>query len=317
MNRIERFACAASFVVASCAPPRPVIVYLPPSVTVDSAAGMRRNVAMVPTSRTFWEAMAGLDTGFVKRHPATEAQHAFARALGAVMTGRSPDATVMLDSIMRGTDDSVMRLASRVLLTAMLQYQDRWSALAALPARRSSHGDDKAGVESWAAAFKSVPERRVEFPAAPVVLPLSISAAGTPMVEVRINGQLHSLWLDTGSSLSILASDVAEKNGIQPLVDDTLEIATTTGRVPALPAAIREIEIGGIHIGNSTAMIVSEDLMRVQFGVDGNPQTVARIDGVIGFDILRRLDVRIDYVNRTVTFLRPAAAGPNRFGWNL
>jgi hypothetical protein len=103
--------------------------------------------------------------------------------------------------------------------------------------------------------------------------------------------------------MSIIASDVAVECGVEPLVSDSLEVATTTGRVPARPAAIKHLEMGGISITNSTAMIVSSELMQVRL-VEKNSAASRKIDGIVGFDIISRLNVQIDYVNSAVTLTR-------------
>ncbi len=269
--------------------------------------------------------MAALDTGFAAKHTITDDQRAFSRALALVMTGQTDEAELVLDSVQSATPDSLVRATSRVLLTAMLQYQDKWKILSDLTggAKRDSIAPEdvnKADVESWAAAFRNVGERTLSFPAKPVSLPLFLSASGTPMVTVMINGKPKLLWLDTGSSMSIISSDVATDCGVKALVEDTLEVATTTGHVPARPAAIARIRFGGIDILNSTAMIVSSQLMQVRVGDSGDPATSIPIDGVIGFDIISRMDVRIDYINRRVTLSKPeplrgraAALGRNLF----
>ena len=254
--------------------------------------------------------MSLLDTGYVAKHVVTDDQRAFSRALGLVMTGQHDEAELALDSIGVSATDSLVRVTSRVLMTAMLQYQDKWKILAELTGgtkRDNIYLDDvnKADVESWAAAFKNVKPREIVFSAKPVTLPLVLSASGTPMVTVLVNGKLKTMWLDTGSSMSIISADVAVECGIKPLVSDTLEVATTTGHVPARPAAIDRIDIGGHQILNSTAMIVASDLMQVRVGDGNNPVLSVNIDGVIGFDIISRMDVRIDYVNKRVTFLKP------------
>jgi hypothetical protein len=226
------------------------------------------------------------------------------------MTGQHDEAELALDSIGVSASDSLVRITSRVLMTAMLQYQDKWKILAELTAGKKRDsvevgGVNKADVESWATAFKGVKQRQITFSPKPVTLPLLLSASGTPMVTVQVNGKPKIMWLDTGSSMSIVSSDVAIECGISPLVTDTLEVATTTGHVPARPAAIDRMEIGGNEILNSTAMIVSTDLMQVRIGDADNPVTSINIDGVIGFDIISRFDVRIDYVSKLVTFIKP------------
>jgi hypothetical protein len=302
----------AVVVAAGChlPPPKPQIVYVPTSVIVDPDLPAGRS-AVASVAKNFWQAMSLLDTSFAAKHPVTGDQRAFSRALALVMTGQHDEAELALDSIGANASDSLVRATSRVLMTAMLQYQDKWKILSELAGSGSKpdsiYLDDvnKADVESWASAFKNVKQRELVFSPKPVTLPLILSASGTPMVTVSVNGKPKTMWLDTGSSMSIVSSDVAAECGIKPLVNDTLEVATTTGHVPALPAAIERIEIGGHRIMNSTAMIVATELMQVRVGDGANPTLSVNIDGVIGYDIISRLDVRIDYANKLVTFLKP------------
>lgn len=284
-----------------------MLIYVPTSVIVDPDAPRGRQ-KIVSTAKNFWQAMALLDTGFVARHNVTSDQRAFSHALGLVMTGQPDEAELALDSLGASTDDTLVRATSFVLLTAMLQYQDKWKLLSELTSEK--HAVDtidvnKADVESWASAFKNVKARKVSFSPNPVTLPLLISASGTPMVTILVNGKPKVMWLDTGSSMTILSSVVAAECGIEAIVRDTLEVATTTGHVQARPAAIDKIGIGGIEILNSTAMIVESQLMQVRVGDGSNPMASIGIDGVIGFDIMSRLDIRIDYVRKLVTFMKP------------
>lgn len=297
--------------VVACGPGKPVMLYVPPSVTA-SERPTRRPVAATSTSRTFWEAMSGLDTLFVVANSVTDSQREFARALGLVMSGHTTEAAMALDSVTRAPGDAHVNAAARHLLTAMLQYQDKWKLLSELnPANAADTGyTDKAGVESWASAFRDVAPRRITFPVSPVVLPLVLSLSGSPVIPVTINGVVRMLWLDTGSSMSILASDVAADAGVVPLVSDTLEVVTTTGRVQARPGSIARVQLGGIGITNSTAMIVDADRMQLRLSDGTDPNMVIKIDGVVGFDIISRLDIRIDYSRRTVTLARPETRLP-------
>ncbi len=285
-----------------------MIVDVPPSVTIESpgvSVGVKRPVER---SRTFWEAMSNLEPAYAERQPVSDSERAFAGALDLIMSGQPDEAELRLDSLRSNASDSVVRAASRRLLTAMLQYQDKWKILSELnPARRNdgpvTEVRDRAEVEAWADAFKDVAERKLTFPGRAVVLPLSLSASGAPMIPILLNGQRRFFWLDTGSSMSIVASNVAAATGMVPLISDTLEIATATGRVAAQPAAIARLEIGGIRITSSTAMIVDSDLMEVRLG--SNASEVVKIDGIIGYDVISRLDVSIDYVARRVIIARP------------
>ena len=293
-----------------CGPAKPVLIYTPPSISIDSAGSTRKTAAINSGSHSFWEAMASLDTGFISKHPVSDMERQFASALGLAMSGKYEDASLALDGIRGSTTDYTLVTASRLLMTAMLQYQDKWSVLAELDSmgKRNSaidSGPDKAGVELWANAFRKAPARKIVFPAQPVVVPLILSAAATPMIEIMIEGKRRTFWLDTGASMSVLSSGLAAEIGIKPLARDTLEVVTTTGRVPAQPAIISHLEIGGIDIRNITGLIVNDDRMQVRVGGEAGLPVVAQIDGVIGFDIISRIDLRIDYVNHRVTLLKP------------
>jgi len=256
--------------------------------------------------------MASLDPTFPARHQVSDSERAFAVALGFIITGQTDEAELLLDSLRGSHADSLVSAASRVLLTAMLQYQGKWKILAelnpsALVPDSAGGVRDKAGVEAWASAFENVESRTISFPGRAVSLPLTISASGAPVIPVSVNGRRRFFWLDTGSSMSIISSDVAALSGVEALVTDTLEVATATGRVAARPAAVALIELGGITIANSTAMIIDSALMQVRMVADTrNPDHSVKIDGIIGFDVISRLDVRIDYLNSVVTFARPS-----------
>lgn len=291
---------------------KPVEVNTPGVVKLDTTRVPSRMRRPAP-ARNFWSAMANLDPDYPKGHATSSDERQFAAALRMMMAGQHDEAELLLDSLGRNTSDSIIRSASHILLTATLQYQDKWKVLSDLAPLRTAPADsadhDRAGVEQWAAAFKGVSQRTMVFPEKPVVVPLTLSLAGTPVVPVLINGKPRSFWLDTGSSMSIISSEVATDSGIEPLVKDTLEVATTTGRVPARPAAIRKLEIGGISIGNTTAMIVSSELMEIRVGDLMKPAKTVKIDGIIGFDIISRLNVRIDYPRATVRLTKPVRSG--------
>jgi len=306
------FAGALSVMGIACAS-KPVEVTTGAIVSLDTTRRVAVRVRKPAPVRSFWGAMTSLDPDYVLTHPVSPDEREFAGALRMIMAGAADDAELVLDSLARHGADSIVRSASHILLTAALQYQDKWKELAEISLLRSADRDtvevDRAGVERWASAFKDVPRRSVDFPASAVVVSLTLSAAGTPVIPVQINGRLRHFWLDTGSSMSIIASDVAAECGVEPLVNDTLEVATSTGRVAARPAAIRKLDIGGISISSSTAMIVAAGLMEIHVGDPQSPAMTVKIDGIVGFDIISRLNVQVDYTKGLVRFSKPMRMG--------
>ena len=207
--------------------------------------------------------------------------------------------------------DSIIRAGSRVIYTATLQYQEKWEALAALknePSQPKADRTDKASIEWWAVAFKNVPPKTISFRTSSVMMPMSVSPVGTPLVAVRIGGKEYNFWLDTGSSMTMLASDVARDLNIVPLVPDTLEIVTSTGRVKAHPALLPMLQLGTLVIRNAPTMIVDESLMQMREPKLVELSLKVKIDGIIGFDIIRQLDIEVDYGETSLRVRNPATS---------
>jgi predicted aspartyl protease len=269
--------------------------------------------SLQPSRRiSYWEALAGLHPAEAMASARTESEKKFAEGLFSLMAGDFENAEKDFGRLRRDATDSIIRAGSRVIYTATLQYQEKWDALAALrnePSQSAADRADKAGIERWALAFMNVPAKTILFRSQSAVLPMSVSRVGTPLVPVRIEGKEYNFWLDTGSSMTMLASDVARDLKIVPVISDTLEIVTSTGRVKAHPSLLPRLEIGQIVVRNAPAMIIDESLMQMR--ESGNPvetRIQVKIDGIIGFDIIRHLDLEVDYGDGTLRIRNPSTS---------
>jgi hypothetical protein len=263
-----------------------------------------------PASRiSYWEALAELRPAEAAEVARTESEKKFAQALESLMAGDLDKSERGFGELRKTATDSIIRAGSRVIYTATLQYQEKWDALAALrndPSEPKGDRSDKASIERWAIAFKNVPAKTITFRAQSVLLPMSISVAGTPLVPVRIGDKVYNFWLDTGSSMTMLASDVARDLNIVPLMLDTLEIVTSTGRVKAHPALLPELDIGQVQVRNAPTMIVDESLMQMREAKPIEFSGHVKIDGIVGFDVIRQLDLDVDYERSTLRVRNPA-----------
>jgi len=277
------------------------------------AACVHAPVTPRPVGRvSYWEALAELlpvDAAAVAR---TESEKKFAEALNSLMAGDLVKAEQGFGELRRTATDSIIRAGSRVIYTATLQYQEKWEALAGLKNEASepkADRTDKASIERWAEAFKNVPPKTIAFRAQSILLPMLVSAVGTPLVPVRIGGRDYNFWLDTGSSMTMLASDVARDLNIAPLVPDTFEIVTSTGRVKAQPSLLPQLEIGQLVVRNAPTMIVDESLMQMREPKPIELSAQVKIDGIIGFDIIHEVDLEVDYEESTLRLRNPVASG--------
>jgi hypothetical protein len=259
----------------------------------------------------YWEALADLRPDEAIEAARTPSEKAFAQALKSLMEGDIDSAEKGFGQLRRTASDSVIRTGSRVIYTATLQYQEKWEELASLRNESSeprADRTDRASIERWAIAFRNVPRKSLTFRSQSAVLPMSVSAVGTPLIPVRIAGKAYNFWLDTGSSMTMLASDVARDLNIVPLVADTLEIVTSTGRVTANPSLIPEMQIGQVVVRNAPTMIVTESMMRISEPRLIDQSTRMKLDGIIGFDVIRQLDIEVDYGEGTLRLRNPATS---------
>ena len=263
---------------------------------------------------SYWEALAELHPVEAIATARTPSEKEFAEALGNLMAGDLEQAEQRFGKLRGTATDSIIRVGSRVIYTATLQYQEKWGSLAELkeePSRPRADREDKASIELWAEAFKNVPPKTFTFRSVAARLAMSVSSVGTPLVPVRIGDKVYNFWLDTGSSLTMLASDVAHDLNITPLEPDTLEIVTSTGRIQANPALVPELEIGQLVVRNAPTMIVDESMMQMR-----EPKAIERsqhvkIDGIIGFDIIRQMDLEVDYGESILRLRDPSKSRPD------
>lgn len=291
---------------------QPLRVELPPAIMLDTSG--RASRAPAPRSvayASFWDAVRDINLAAASELAANDDQRRFADALAVTLRREGNAAAGAMDSLRLSAGDTLVRRAARIAYGAILSYGSDWASLAELAAGPGTAPRDAAGVESWSRAFRDAPPERFGFPDSAVTLQLTRSRTGVPMIPVRVNGVVRHFWLDTGTSLTTLSSEVAAVANITPVSSDTLELITSVGRVPARAAVVPSIGLGAITIANVASMIVAENTLRLRaytspFSVSSAAGDDGTIDGIIGFDVIRKLDIELDYADASVTIRRPA-----------
>ncbi|MFL5620409.1 MAG: retropepsin-like aspartic protease [Gemmatimonadaceae bacterium] len=289
-----------------------------PTDTVDGnmSIGLQRarwTLRSAPTEKDgdFWSDVALLDTPSAERAATSMEERTFAAALRTLMDGQ-PEAAAVAFEVLHGTaNDSLVRSRARVGLTMALSYHSDWGAMARL--RTVAEANDSAssslalaaGVERWARALSIVPPSVFDIPSGEVILPMRRSFLGTPVVTIRINGKPHDFWLDTGASMTLLSTDVAIAAGAKLAANDTLALGVVGGHIEARAIYIDSMSLGSIVVRGLGAALVSPEALRFdERTINGVKRTVP-IDGMIGTDVLRHLDVVIDARAGTITLSRP------------
>lgn len=278
------------------------------TVAVERAAWRAR--PRVDLTRDFWSDVAALDLLSAETAVRTMDERTFLAALQRLLGGDPEAAGIAFSALTHSARDPLVRSRARVGLTMALSWSSDWPALAALPPFADSTVDldslsALAGVERWGRALAAVQPPVLEIPREPVTLPLRRSAVGTPVLTVLLNGRPHEFWLDTGASMTLVSASIAAEAGVKLASTDSLALGVVGGHIPARAIYIDSLALGAVRVRGLGAALVNPDVLRLDRQLVHGALESVRIDGVIGTDLLRRLDIVIDAGAETITLARP------------
>ncbi len=279
----------------------------PFTVQIDRAKWSARAVP----GRDFWDDIAVLEVPAAERAATSVEQRTFALALRSLMAGNPEDAAVAFGLLHAQALDPRVRARSRIGLTMALSWRSDWQSLARIGEdpdsveRLLTPSVVQAGVERWARALADIPAPTLFVPDDPTVLPMRRSAFGTPVIEVRINGRPYEFWLDTGASMTLLSTTVAVASKVLLASPDTLALGVVAGHIPARAVLIDSLAIGPMRAHGITAALVSPAALRLDRVERNGVVETVQVDGVIGTDLLRHLDIVLDARAGTMTIRRP------------
>jgi hypothetical protein len=263
-------------------------------------------------SEEYWEALAGLDVPALRKAAQSEEEVGLAEAMALLMAGDPAKAESSFVVMSRQPIDRNVAVAAQILLATTLIYEQKWTALRDLSAGSTLTAMDRGNtseLELWGHAFAGVDEQTTIVPDKPISLPLLITPLGTPAVRVRINGKDYEFWLDTGSSMTVLSSTIALEANVPFVSSDTLRIRTFEGTAPVRAGIVRRLEIGTTIFDNTPAIVMDATLMRIKSTSVGVTGQGVRVDGIIGWDIIRQFDIMLDYRTGTITLRKPEHLG--------
>ncbi|MEP6550502.1 MAG: aspartyl protease family protein [Gemmatimonadales bacterium] len=287
----------------------------------NSASPRPNSSSLYRFSDSYWTAIAEIDLGALRKAAETTFEIGFAEGLALLTQGALEKAESAFVAAADQLVDFNVAVASRIMLAKTLLYERKWVALRDLSSTLTLNPQDRqhtADLERWGSAFAGLEQQVTTFPEKSALIPLKITSIGTPTIRVRINGKEYDFWFDTGSSITVLSSEVVSEAQVSTISEDTLQVRTFGGSAPVRAAVVKRVDIGAIVLSNVPAVVMDADLMRLEAIVDGRPKVGLNVDGIIGWDTIRQFDVSIDYSGRTIKLARPdARAGSGRKSRNL
>src|SRR2546423_6753468 len=302
--------------------------YAPSRVPIDPGRGAPAPApsASIPEPNSavnaaeYWDALADLNLVSLRAAAGSDAQTGFARGMSLLADGDTEGAEqAFVGGSEQGSDTNV-GIASQIMLATTLLYEHKWSELRSfsLSAHLTAADQDVIrNYQKWGFAFANIEPQRVMFSSDSVVMPLHVSPIGTPTIRVTINGKQYEFWLDTGSSITVINSDVAEEVGVPTLSSENLSVRTFSGSAPVKAGLVRRIQIGPLLLENTAAVVVDASHMVLRSVPDRAQSPRMRIDGIIGWDTIRQLDLLLDYTSGLIVIRRPQRAeySPHNLTW--
>lgn len=289
---------ATFLLAAACSPAAPPA---DPPVRIAAAPVSDGPPTATPPG-TLRRAVLTLDTLYAPPPGAPAATLAIMAALRDIRNGRMDAALGRLVPVAEHTGPDAA--LGREILGELLFHRGEWAAL-------SGSSD---GLASLFSMFAQAEPETWSFPSEVTVLPLEVTAVGTPLVQARINGVTRKFWLDTGAGLTVVSSEVAEAAGIQ-VGESGAQAGTATSREVAVRAAIiDELALGPVHVRNHPAIVIAAADLHFDATELSEP---IMIDGILGWPLIRRLDLTLDFAGRRVVIREPAprTEGPRNLFW--
>ncbi|HST07727.1 MAG TPA: retropepsin-like aspartic protease [Gemmatimonadaceae bacterium] len=289
-------------------PSPPFATLQPAGADPDSSSAAATNSPTNLYSEAYWSAVSDLDLSEVTRTARSTQETEFARGMNLLANGDFAAAETMFATLGRGAGDFNVGIAAQMMLAHTLMYERKWSALRDLPANPELKSEDKrntAELERWGHAFANIEPQSIAFPAKPASMKLEITALGTPAIKVKINGKEYEFWLDTGSGITVLSSEVAADAGVPTISSDSLTVRTFSGTASVRPALVRKMTVGQIVLTNTPAIIIDASMMLLKSPTDGLARVNQHVDGILGWDFIRQFDLLMDYDEGTLQLARP------------
>jgi len=244
----------------------------------------------------YWEAMENLEFNYVNKIKVSGEYEVFSEALKYIVNCNLDSAEIILKNLCQSTKDTLLLRNSKTIYNTLLFTQSKWAELSKLDS-------DSTGVyKILAQAFSSCGKEQIIFPQKQIIIPSDFNWAGTPVIEVEINGYKRKFLFDTGAGLTVVSSDVAQKCGILPIKSGQMHAATATSKkIDAQPTVISNLKLGELLIKNHPAIIIDEKNLEVKLlGI-----RFMKIDGIIGWNAIQNFRVIIDYKNELLTLNKP------------
>ncbi len=250
--------------------------------------------------QTFIEQIKRLEVTNMEAAGLSQDQLALRASIDAMVKGDQAGCIKNLKTVYQGQGDAELKGISAQLLFQQLFWDDRFQEIAELGLTADVAVD--ASYRAIALQLEKTQGRNPQYGADLHKDQLKLSISGSPIVDVVINGHAKSFWLDTGALLSVLSQETADLCGVVVREEDKLTVESSTDeQTQTTFGTVDRIQVGNFSAENTPFIILSTEALTIS---DPSIETI-KIEGIIGWDLIKYLDMNLDYKNGQYEIRKP------------
>jgi hypothetical protein len=209
--------------------------------------------------------------------------------------------------------DSATRYLAYGGLQSILLEQERYAALESAALRAREEGletTDENRLVSGALNAAGFDGTAIDFPPSAAVLPLELTRFGQTVAMAAVNGAPpEEFHFDTGASMSVLTEGTARRCGVRLLEGQAGSTGTSTERqVSYRLGLVDSLRIAGLTVRRMPVMILPDSDLELALPTGDT----LRVNGIVGWPLMARLRLTLDYPARTMVIEPPRAANRAR-----
>lgn len=214
-------------------------------------------------------------------------------------------AETLMKKVALQTDSPLSKVARHYLLNELYFWRERYADYVKL----SDSINEKNGKYDLAKLLASFPAAKTSFTVDSLLLPVTIRKSGYIIAEVVLNGKPVRLILDSGASFSMISQKLSDELKVKYMADiDILNSVGTT--IKGHVGILGSLSIGNVHLEN----------IPVSYTARSKYLGRQHVDGLLGWDVLRKFSYTTDFKAQTLTIRKPiidSTAERNLFGVGL
>ncbi|MEI6089245.1 MAG: retropepsin-like aspartic protease [bacterium] len=166
--------------------------------------------------------------------------------------------------------------------------------------RKSGETDSIMMVQYPTACYADSAQTSVDFSSQPVTLKMNVRK-GSAFVRIKINGMEKELLFDTGCQMTMLSDKLAKELNIQSTTTNLSVLSSVGNNNSSKLTMLKNVEMGKSHISNLPIGVVPASAFNFKFWFI----SLAKFDGIIGWDIIKNFDVTIDCQKNIIILRQP------------